>query len=566
MQKVKCECGHVNPIGTNLCEACGRPLTEEERNRMVAEMRYEGTARRSQTYKRSLVDRIWNYFSSVKVGVWLIFVTLIISSLGTIFPQEMYLPPGSTEETYYKDEFGIAGQIFYQLGFHNMYGQWWYILLVGSIGISLVICSLDRFVPLYRALKHQRVMKADHFLKHQRLFSTTKTSSFSMDEMKRSLEKKRYRVRTDGDYLLAEKGRFSRWGPYVNHIGLILFLIGVMLRFFPAMYVEDSLWVREYETEPIPHTDGYFLENKNFEVIYYDEEDNEGLYEEALDRVGGGVVKSYQTEAVVYKRAEGSIPGSEPDLEKVKEELIRVNQPLEVDGLKLYQMNYKPAELYRLTLSLNSVTTGESVGEFTINLGDEAIHTNEEVVYPLNNGYEATLVGYYPDYQVEEVWVDGERTIKLGTRSKIPDNPVFVFETTGPSIEGVERSVIGIGINVASPDADNQFELSLVAPEFREATGLTVQRDRTLGILLVGGIIFMIGVIQGMYWTHRRVWVKKDGEMVWVSAHTNKNWFGFKKELEQVTEQHSLLTAADRTEEKENDTFSEEGKKETWRS
>ena len=35
------------------------------------------------------------------------------------------------------------------------------------IGISLVICSLDRVVPLYKALKAQRVTRHEGFLKRQ---------------------------------------------------------------------------------------------------------------------------------------------------------------------------------------------------------------------------------------------------------------------------------------------------------------------------------------------------------------------------------------------------------------
>ncbi|NGP43669.1 cytochrome C biogenesis protein [Bacillaceae bacterium SIJ1] len=549
MQKVKCECGHVNPQGTHLCEACGRPLTEEERKRKVAEMRYEGTARRSQTYKRNIVDRIWQFFSSVKVGIWLIVVTLIASALGTVFPQAEYLPPGSTEAIYYEEEFGIFGKIFYQLGFHEMYAQWWYILLVASIGVSLVICSLDRFVPLYRALKHQRVKKADHFLKHQRLHSVTEHKNVSLDEMKKALEKKRYRVRSDGNHLLAEKGRFSRWGPYVNHIGLIIFLIGVMLRFSPDMYVQDHLWVREHETQPIPHSNGYYLENVDFEVEYYDPEANEGEYKEALERVGGNVVKAHKTDAIIYKRAEGTVPGEEPELEKVSEELIRVNHPLKIDGLTLYQMNYKPAELYRLTLGLDRNDTEDRVGTFTVDLSDERLMNDDEVVYDLGDGYEVTLSGYYPDYEVKEEWVDGEKQVNLGSKSKIPDNPVFVFEVTGPDIEEVERSVIGIGINVSAPDADNVYSLSLVQPDFRQATGLSVTKDRTLGIISVGGAIFMLGVIQGMYWTHRRIWVKNDDDEVWVSGHTNKNWFGLKRELDEVIAPFSLTSVVDRKEE-----------------
>ncbi|MGR6010345.1 hypothetical protein ACT7CZ_30720 [Bacillus cereus] len=32
--------------------------------------------------------------------------------------------------------------------------------MIASIGISLVICSLDRVIPLYKALKKQGVKKA----------------------------------------------------------------------------------------------------------------------------------------------------------------------------------------------------------------------------------------------------------------------------------------------------------------------------------------------------------------------------------------------------------------------
>src|SRR5699024_11937327 len=97
MNKIKCDCGHVNPEGTVLCEACGKPIEENQHldgndKRKLLNMRYEGSARRSQTFNRSFVDKTWSFFSSVKVGVWLIVLALIASALGTIYPQEMYIP------------------------------------------------------------------------------------------------------------------------------------------------------------------------------------------------------------------------------------------------------------------------------------------------------------------------------------------------------------------------------------------------------------------------------------------------------------------------------------------
>lgn len=77
LKTIKCECGHSNPFGTEICESCGKPLTNEN-SRELINMRYEGSAVRSQTYNKTIVDKIWNFFSSVKVGIWIIIVILIV--------------------------------------------------------------------------------------------------------------------------------------------------------------------------------------------------------------------------------------------------------------------------------------------------------------------------------------------------------------------------------------------------------------------------------------------------------------------------------------------------------
>src|SRR5699024_1478078 len=107
-------------------------------------MRYEGSARRSQTYNRSIVDKTWNFFSSVRNGVILILIAVIASGIGTIFPQAMYIPenaPNRDPAFYYEDAFGIFGKIYYQFGFIELYGFWCYMLLFELFGFSLVICS-----------------------------------------------------------------------------------------------------------------------------------------------------------------------------------------------------------------------------------------------------------------------------------------------------------------------------------------------------------------------------------------------------------------------------------------
>src|SRR5690625_3091899 len=274
LNKLKCECGHVNPEGTVLCESCGKPVAGNEHidgndQKKLLNMRYEGSARRSQTYNRSIVDKTWNFFSSVKVGVWLIVIALIASGIGTIFPQEMYIPAEAENRdpaVFYEDWYGLPGKIYYQLGFHELYSSWWYMILIALIGISLVICSLDRFIPLYRALKIQKPKRHDTFLSRQRLFSkSSNVSDHDAEKIVQNLKRQRYKIYEEDGQYLAEKNRFSRWGPYVNHIGLIIILFAAMLRLTSVMYLDEYVWVREGEQVVIPGTNAkYFIENKKF--------------------------------------------------------------------------------------------------------------------------------------------------------------------------------------------------------------------------------------------------------------------------------------------------------------
>lgn len=109
INNTKCDCGHNNPVGTVLCEHCGKPLDEKGDSDRPLEMRYEGKARRSQTQKATLFDRIWNFFSSVKVAIWLILITLVVSILGTLLPQEQYIP-SNRPEIYYPETYGFWGR------------------------------------------------------------------------------------------------------------------------------------------------------------------------------------------------------------------------------------------------------------------------------------------------------------------------------------------------------------------------------------------------------------------------------------------------------------------------
>ncbi|KIO63044.1 hypothetical protein B4064_0519 [Caldibacillus thermoamylovorans] len=532
MEKVKCECGHINPHGTILCEACGKILDEKVNQNDLLDMRYEGSARRSQTYNKTIIDKVWNFFSSVKVGVTLIVVTLIASIIGTVLPQEGNLSIQIPVNQYYEERYGWFGKIYYTLGFHDLYGSWWYLLLIASIGVSLVICSLDRVIPLYKALKNQKVTRNSGFLKRQRLYSEKQIDNTVGDIaiVKERLTKKRYNVMEENGNLLAEKGRFSRWGPYINHIGLIIFLIGAMLRFAPGFYVNEALWIKEGDTLAIPGTNKeYYLTNHQFILELYDESDGE-VYKEALNQKGG-VVKNYQSNITLYK-AEASLPGEKPKLHKLEDYQIQVNKPLKFDQYAIYQSSYRLNEIAKMTFSLTDKESGQTFGDITIDL------TNPEENYDLGNGYHVELMSYFPDFQI----VDGEPS----TKSSKPVNPAFAFKMVTPDKPQGEVSFAAIQQTI-EPMGENKYKMTFKSVDTVNYSGLTVRKDLTLPIIALGGVIFLIGVAQGSFWYHRRIWLKQENGVILLAGHTNKNWYGFAKEIETIVHGTKIPVPVDQT-------------------
>ena len=542
MGKLKCECGHFNPTGTILCEACGKPIEGNQHldgndKKKLLNMRYDGSARRSITHNQSIIDKIWRFFSSVKVGVWLIVIALVASALGTIFPQEMYIPPNAPSRDpaiYYEAQYGILGKIYYQLGLHNVYSSWWYMLILALLGVSLVICSIDRFVPLYRALKMQKPKRHESFISRQRFYSKTDhISDEEIQQVVKRLQAKKYKIKSEDGHYFAEKGRFSRWGPYVNHIGLIIILLAALLRQTSFMYLDEYVWVREGELTVIPGTKNeFFIENKQFIIETYDE--NDERFKEALERTGGEVVKNYQTDVVIY-RAKDSVVDSDTTLEKVVEGEIRMNHPLKFASYTLYQSGFQSNEFTSMSFKLYEINDADeqAIDVFTVDLMDPLPE------YELDNGFRVELDQYFPDYILDD---EGPRS-----ETKNPRNPAFVFKVFPPDQEKPEISFLSIGQNIDAT-GENNYKLGLVDFNTHYVSGLTVRRDYTLPLFGLGAAIFMIGVIQGMYWQHRRVWLHRKGESLLLAAHTNKNWFGLKKDITEAIEDTKINMVIDQEE------------------
>ncbi|MNI24118.1 Cytochrome c biogenesis protein Ccs1 [compost metagenome] len=341
------------------------------------------------------------------------------------------------------------------------------------------------------------------------------------------LRKKKYRVHTDGSALLAEKYRFSRWGPYVNHIGLIIFLLGVLMRGIPSWHMDQYMGFLEGEIKQIPNT-SYYLKNEKFTLeLYTQEEMSEDFKKKNMD-----VPKVYETKAVLYHcTANCDDPSLDPVLEEVHKADIVVNKPLNYKGLMAFQFDYKQTPmLISVKPSLKNKLTGENYGSFDLPMS----HPKE--VYQVGE-YKLTLKGFFPEFGLDD---KGQPM----TKSNEPLAPAFIFSINGPGLAAGGEPYLYFPRVIdketfRQDDINGQIaqklELSVGSMEgvqFADYTSyLNIRIDKAMPYIWVGSAIFMIGVIMGFYWQHRRIWIRIDNGKLTLGAHTNKNWFGIRNEV-----------------------------------
>ncbi|WP_449403721.1 cytochrome c biogenesis protein ResB [Exiguobacterium artemiae] len=220
-----------------------------------------------------------------------------------------------------------------------------------------------------------------------------------------------------------------------------------------------------------------------------------------------------------------------PKLEKVKSGETAVNQPFEFGNYQVFQEQYAAdPEFKTMSFNIENQKTGKVVDTIKVDL------RNPQETYKLKNGYDVELKDFLPDFVVK----DGKPT----TNSSRPVNPAFVFTIKSPEHPKGERSLIGIKLNVGGDE--NQYKMGFAGTELSNISGVRIKKDLTLPFLFAGGMIFMVGLLLGMYWPHRRLWLKERNGQINIAGFTNKNALGLQKEVNLALTEVGLPQLEDR--------------------
>lgn len=475
-------CGNAVPEGGNFCPTCGRALGSLERPRPAAEQGGGWV---------EFIDKSWDFFASTKVASVLIILIAIASIGGSLIEQESLYQDWRPPYLYYPARYGeFWGNFFMRTGLTHAYSSLWYAALILLIVISLIICSFHRLVPLHRTLTRPQVWKLPHFIKRQEV---TGEAEGSLDAMAEKLRKKGYKVVRDRECLYGDKGRISRYGPYIIHIGLLIVAFAAFSKAIPGWDLTTDVWIPDGQTVKVPETN-FAITNHKFTMELYP----------------NGMPSLFSTDASIIQ-----------DGEEVKRGPIEVNHPMTYQGWSIYQASWRE-EPGIAHVRVVAPATSEVVTVIPIDL------RQPEMEYPVTDRIKMIVQAYYHDFTLDPV---SQQPTNASFEVK---NPVFMVDFVTTETDTVVGRAALMVFGEGVPHFQGPFFLDVEKVEDRWYTALKLHKDKSTPYMFLGLAVVMLGMMITFFIFHWQVWVREENGRLLLGARAYKNKFGLKQEFRRL--------------------------------
>lgn len=492
---------------------------------------------RQQGLVEIAADKIWKFFSSVKLAVVLLIILAVVSVIGTVIQQNQ-----SPEE--YLREYSMATvQLFEALGFFDLYHTWWFVLLLLLFTANLTICTLERLPIVMRAIKAPlRPLDEEGFraLPFRKELTVKGGADQAETAVLKAFGKKRFRPLVTKDqgttHILSQKGAYSRLGYIITHISILLIFIGALTGSFfgfkgflnlpegeasAVVYLRNEpLWDKIMDRmgvaksrvvyDPrggLPYLPlDFYLRCDDFEVDYYT---NAGR--------PTGMPSEYWSILSVYDQQR----------QKVLDKRIVVNDPLTYRGITFYQSSYgtipEAAGTVLLTVRpKNDPGAGETV---VIRPGSEA--------YVPSIDRTIKVLGFSPfgmrdpaSGQVQYYRSRNEEFINPVVEIEVYRGKSQVFKTQLMKVDSRE------------PVMPEDYVISYYDYWGARYTGLQVNKDPGVWIVYAGFILLCFGPVLAFFGSHKKVWariVERKGQAtVLIGGSANRNRIGFEREFNAI--------------------------------
>jgi cytochrome c biogenesis protein len=423
---------------------------------------------------QSGIEKILEFFSSLKCGLLLLGLVAVSVILGTFILQKPMAQEGQIEQIYAPQTIRLLNAV----GLFDVFHTWWFILLLGLLGANIALASIERFPQVWRLyvrphlLADAAFVRALPFQREIPLGSSTPHDAISLVTNK--LESLGYPPRLDAlqqGTLYIEKHRAARLAPYVVHASLLIIFAGAILDGTHGYrgFISLRPGMRTDTVDPLtmpgtPRRLGFTLRC-----------DAAGM-----QRYPDGSPQQYWSSLAVEEN------GREVALKR-----ISVNDPLTYKGVRFFQAVYSPTGApRRLVMEASWLENGVEKHQM-LTLAPQIPAQLTQLAATVE------LADFIPDFVL-----NGNQ---ITSRSDEPRNPAIRLVVTRAGGNPSTAWILAKSPEMNPPN-DTGINFRFVNVEMEYMTGLDVAHEPGQGLIWAGCLLLVGGLMMALYLSHIRIW------------------------------------------------------------
>jgi cytochrome c biogenesis protein len=331
--------------------------------------------------------------------------------------------------------------------------------------LNMAVCTINRFPAMWRTLRRPMAKVGQLFFEqgnHRASFPSLDLSrQETADVTVKILRRQRYQVTTESDsegtHIYAERNRYARFGTFLSHAGIILAIVAALWGNL-AGFSDSSLAIPNGSVRAVGHGTGLSVLNEGF------------IEEDYPD----GRPKDYRSDLVIYENGK-----------EVKRETVRVNEPVEYQGIRFHQAFFGNAAVIRVKDIVNNKLLFED--------GVALAYRDEQYG-------EARPVGFFTLY-------DGRLNIDvIGTAQDAVDDFIQPWEV-GIIARISDNNTILFSEKLAQGEPFAIAGLEFTFLREKQFTGLSVVKNPGVKFIWLASAFMVLGIYTVLYFPYHRIWV-----------------------------------------------------------
>jgi len=492
-----------------------------------------------RTASKPILNSVLDFFSSVRFGVSLLIVLVVLSMVGMLVIQENV----QGFDTYFASLTPAEKMVYGSLGLFDIYHSWYYNVLLLILSLNIVLASIDHFPTAWKYIARPKLTATTDWLLNQHVSEEVSIESHDEAEAAASIkalfESERFKATstesvineygTDADgnkdfsvinekkqiVVFGEAGKFNRLGAYIVHVALLTLFIGHFVA-LQTGFDADVRMIPGDESDQIQMIQFDLDKKEKFNVQLPFSIETLDIQQKLIDPRGSIDVPNtldWRTQIKIRDPEYGETVAD-----------VSLNKPFSYRGYRFFQAS--------------AITMG-SARSIDLQLTSQADGSQTKIRIPrlgnadLPDGTKIEFDEFLPDF------VFGAEG-KPDTRSGEYNNPVAVLGVTPPGGERTRvfafAGNVGDNIPVGAPKAGYKWRLA----EFEKspfAHVLSIKYDPFNGAFIAwyfGGIGLMGALAFVFGFAHRRVWAiiepgQSDQYDVTFGGDTNRNHAAFEE-------------------------------------